>query len=689
VQGVTGATGSTGGIGAAGVTGATGVAGATGALGVAGATGAAGVAGATGATGVAGAAGATGVAGATGATGLAGGAGATGVAGVTGATGSRGIAGAAGVAGATGATGATGASPFTLNGSNAVFTAGSVGIGTTTPASTAVLDLTSTTQGLLPPRMTTTERLAIARPANGLMVYDTTTNSLQIYDSVGAAWNQVVDSAITSSVTNVSSASTAITVANPTTTPVITLGTVPVGNGGTGLTTFAGYLVGNGSSAIASATIPAATALSGVVPVANGGTGTAAPNGYLSGNGSGSITSSTTIPATTLSGIVPIANGGTGGTSVAAIEANVLPPQNEYSWYMLATNGTSTYWTPPKIGAIFSMMADPPLSVVNTPPSSVPDATKTSALSLGVVPMANGGTGQTSFPKGQALFGNGSTNVISSSSLCLDSMLVTELGIGTCSPVSTLDIETSSADNSSSAYGYVTPNDAGGTTNGEITSISLYTAGRIIAPEFYALSDARIKNVIDRSDSASDLDLLQKIKITDFRYIDVVGKGSQAKKGVIAQEVEKIYPDAVHQMKGFIPSVYAMADEAGYNDATHELKVKVPKAHAFVAGDVVRIITDAGKEEKPVAKVIDDHTFVLSGVEQSTSTPFVYGKQVNDLREVDYDQLFSLNISATQQLALDGEALTKATAALEEKSEAMEKRLAASEQAVEALEKQK
>jgi hypothetical protein len=50
---------------------------------------------------------------------------------------------------------------------------GNIGIGTTAPAASAKLDVTSTTQGFLPPRMTNAQRLAIATPAVGLCVYCT------------------------------------------------------------------------------------------------------------------------------------------------------------------------------------------------------------------------------------------------------------------------------------------------------------------------------------------------------------------------------------------------------------------------------------------------------------------------------------------------------------------------------------
>jgi hypothetical protein len=64
---------------------------------------------------------------------------------------------------------------------------GSVLIGTTYSfAASAVLKIDSTTQGFLPPRMTTTQKNAIASPATGLMVYDTTLNLISVYN--GTIW---------------------------------------------------------------------------------------------------------------------------------------------------------------------------------------------------------------------------------------------------------------------------------------------------------------------------------------------------------------------------------------------------------------------------------------------------------------------------------------------------------------------
>ncbi|MEQ8473325.1 MAG: hypothetical protein RIC35_19165 [Marinoscillum sp.] len=61
-----------------------------------------------------------------------------------------------------------------------------VGIGTSAPDASAALEVSSTTGGLLLPRMTTTQRDAISSPAAGLLIFNTTTSKFNGYD--GTSW---------------------------------------------------------------------------------------------------------------------------------------------------------------------------------------------------------------------------------------------------------------------------------------------------------------------------------------------------------------------------------------------------------------------------------------------------------------------------------------------------------------------
>lgn len=80
---------------------------------------------------------------------------------------------------------------FNADGSNTlnVRSGGNVGIGVTSPHTSALLHLSSTTKGFLPPVMTTTQKAAISSPPAGLVVFDATLAKLCVYS--GAAWETI------------------------------------------------------------------------------------------------------------------------------------------------------------------------------------------------------------------------------------------------------------------------------------------------------------------------------------------------------------------------------------------------------------------------------------------------------------------------------------------------------------------
>lgn len=92
---------------------------------------------------------------------------------------------------ATSTPGSSGTSDVTVTTKMTIQNNGNVGIGTGSPVATALLEMQDTARGFLKPRLTTTQRNAIASPATGLEIYNTTTNQPNYYS--GSGWVAVVN----------------------------------------------------------------------------------------------------------------------------------------------------------------------------------------------------------------------------------------------------------------------------------------------------------------------------------------------------------------------------------------------------------------------------------------------------------------------------------------------------------------
>ncbi len=143
-------------------------------------------------------------------------------------------------------------------------------------------------------------------------------------------------------------------------------------------------------------------------------------------------------------------------------------------------------------------------------------------------------------------------------------------------------------------------------------------------------------------------------------------KGSGKHKKVIAQQVEKVYPQAVTRSTDTVPDIYKTAKVSG---GWVKLATNLKK------GERVRLI---GKNKEGVHEVLETGRdrfrtdFAADGDEL-----FVYGREVKDFRSVDYEAIAMLNVSATQelnrrleqqaaQLAAQTEAMTAQTARIAE-----------------------
>jgi hypothetical protein len=242
------------------------------------------------------------------------------------------------------------------------------------------------------------------------------------------------------------------------------------------------------------------------------------------------------------------------------------------------------------------------------------------------------------------------------------------VGIGTTAPAYPLDVQRSVTPGNFN-YGYLNGSGATGYATNNTGAVSIRATGRILATEFNATSDRRLKAVIGLSNAAQDLALLRQLRITDYTMRDRVQYGSRPFKKVIAQEVEEVFPQAVNQHAGFLPDIYAAATRVDVQ-ADSLLLLTLPAATAARPGQRIKLIGPAG-EVSATVKAAAGNSLLVRGARPLAGQPvFVFGLEHPDVRTVDYEALAMLNVSATQELARKVEALEKQNAQLRGQNQA-------------------
>ncbi len=178
-----------------------------------------------------------------------------------------------------------------------------IGIGTTTPAPSAALEISSSAnnKGILIPRITASQKDAIASPAQGLLIYQTTA-PIGFYYYTGTSWKlMAIQTDIANKVDKVDGkdlSTNDYTSAEKTKLAAITgtnTGdqTTITGNAGTATKLAASKNINgvafDGSADITITAAAAADQLTGTVAVANGGTGSNTLTGLIIGNGTNAM----------------------------------------------------------------------------------------------------------------------------------------------------------------------------------------------------------------------------------------------------------------------------------------------------------------------------------------------------------------------------------------------------------------
>lgn len=223
---------------------------------------------------------------------------------------------------------------------------------------------------------------------------------------------------------------------------------------------------------------------------------------------------------------------------------------------------------------------------------------------------------------------------------------------------------------------------------------SVKAKGRVAAQEFNAYSDARIKKFHGNVSSQSSLDIISKLKINNYSYVDIIQYGEATKTGFFAQEVETVLPEAITKTKDIVPDIFQPGKSVHYDSMSGLLTITLDSIRGLKTGDFLKIIGEKAHIVE-VAAVLDGEIRVKGWPEKDTKQVFVYGKQVDDFRVVDYDRIFTLNVSATQALIQQMEGLKAElkelrdmNKGLESENNSLKKVLATLESRVGSIEKQ-
>ncbi|MFH1714847.1 MAG: tail fiber domain-containing protein, partial [Elusimicrobiota bacterium] len=186
--------------------------------------------------------------------------------------------------------------------------------------------------------------------------------------------------------------------------------------------------------------------------------------------------------------------------------------------------------------------------------------------------------------------------------------------------------------------------------------LTIVANGSIGGRTFYTWSDKRIKNILDYPKPKSSLELVNKLKVADYKYKDAKERGKYTiQKGFIAQEVEEVCPEAITDTIQYIPDIYSASEKIQYDKTKGELTIVLDKEHELKKGDQVRIMMKTGRKDKEVSKVISSKAFIVNYVREEElgddNRVFVYGKQVNDFKTIEYDYLYAMGIGAIQELS--------------------------------------
>jgi hypothetical protein len=175
-------------------------------------------------------------------------------------------------------------------------------------------------------------------------------------------------------------------------------------------------------------------------------------------------------------------------------------------------------------------------------------------------------------------------------------------------------------------------------------TLKIFTDGNIGCTEVDVFSDRRIKKDIKDFSPKESLDLVTRLRLREFNYVDPVEHGTKTYRGLVAQEVKGIVDEAVALHEGVVPTVFQVPTSFQGSVAQFANEIK-----GISVGDTIKVLDE--ESERPLTVIRVDAREIEFSEPLVGPRIFVYGQVVKDLHTVSYDRLIPLLIGAIQALA--------------------------------------
>jgi hypothetical protein len=205
-----------------------------------------------------------------------------------------------------------------------------------------------------------------------------------------------------------------------------------------------------------------------------------------------------------------------------------------------------------------------------------------------------------------------------------------------------------------------------GTSNFGNTAISIKATGSIWSGDkFISTSDLRVKKNRTKLDTNDCLEIINNIEPVTFNFIDTIQYTQNKSYGFIAQEIEKIIPDAIITTSNFIPSIMEVCDveKIGTNKYKIQLSKELNKnAKKIKMYDIDNKIYEADIEiydEKKKELIISNEGDLLEQM-------FIYGEEILDFKTLEKDVIWTITTAAVKELNIKLEQEKQKVAILQE-----------------------